>query len=191
MRRHVLPLLLIAAVVGLVIVACSVENRIIKKAKDLQEELCKEASDFNRMVAWGYWDEAAQMVVPDRRGEFLMQAEKVATHLKMEGYKIAMCQVSSFPYPRVRGEVTPTPTPVPTPTPTPTPRPPADQAPSPTPKPEMPKVWYGLVLVRYINVSVVPSNAVRSPLLRQYWVWKDDYWMVDPDLTDLTQLPPQ
>jgi hypothetical protein len=180
-------MILIAVTAAVALAAsCGMERRIIKKMQDLQEDLCVQADEFNRMIAWGYYDDASLMVVPERRADFLMQAEKVAARVKMESYKVTLCEVSSAPFPRVRGDVTPTPEPAPTPVATPRPAP-EETTPMATPKLEMPKAWYGRVIVRYINLVVVPSNAVRSPLLRQYWVARDDTWFVDPDLSELLQ----
>jgi len=193
MKRRLLLIvaLIVVACVSLA-ASCNVDRRMIKKAEDLQEELCKLADDFNRMIAWRYYDEAGLMVAPELRADFLMQAEHIYARVSMEGYKISLCQVSPNPFPRQRGEVMPGPRPPRRDEATPTPEPTPEET-SPTPKPEMPKKWYGLVLVRYINLSVAPSNAVRSPLIRQYWYWENDVWVVDPEIEQLLELnrPPQ
>lgn len=167
--------------------SCDIERRVLKKATELQEELCKQANDYNRLIAWRYYDEASQMVLPERRADFLMEAEMVANRVKMEGFKVALCQVTTAPPPRLRGEITPTPMPVPTPMPEPVPAG-EETPPEPTPELVMPDEWYGIALVRYVHLSVAPSNTVSSPLLRQYWVCRDDVWYVDPDLRQLLEI---
>jgi hypothetical protein len=129
------------------------------------------------------------LVVPEKRADFLMHTDQVYARANMEGYKVSLCQVSPQPFPRVRGAVQPAPRSTepetPTPVPTPTPRP---ENVSPTPKPTMPENWYGLVLVRYLSLTIAPSNKVSSPMLRQYWYLRGDVWYVDPDLDQLFEL---
>jgi len=197
MQRRIISLIVIVIGAWWALGAsCNIEQRIFKKQSDLTEELCKSADEFNRMIAWGYYDDASVMVLPEKKADFLMHAEVVYRNIKMEGYKVALCQVSPVPLLKIKGQIT-----MPEPTPEPTPAPPPqmeenEMIKKPEPKNKnlkMPKQWYGMVLVRFINLTVAPTNKVNSPLIRQYWECRDDQWMVDPDLGDLMTLgqPPE
>jgi hypothetical protein len=189
-------LVILALAVASLSSTCNVESRMQEKSQDLTEELMTAAIDFNRMITWRYFDEASAMVVPRSRADFLLAAEQIYNTVRMEGYKITLVQVSDQPFPRIRGEIAPPP---------PAKRPeveapqridetPADAKPKEKgpeqPKKKMPKVWYGLALVRFINLTVTPHNQVRSPMIRQYWFWReeDETWMVDPEIDQLLEL---
>lgn len=190
MNRRLLGLIIFVTVACMSLAAsCNIDRRIADKMEDIQEDLWKSAGEFNRLVAWRYYDEASAMVVADNRADFLMEVELLRSHVSMEGYKISLVQVSSTPFPRLRGEVIHQPKPIKPPEATPTPTPEPTPEPEATPKKEeklkMPQKFYAMVLVRYVNMSIRPSNRVSSPLLRQYWVWENDVWMVDPDIAQL------
>lgn len=183
----------------LLVAACSVDKRVRRKTETLSEDLMNTSLEFNRLIAWRYFDDASAMVLPAARADFLVSAESVYARVHMEGYKIALVQISPDPFPKIRGAVK-----VP-----PKPERPAVEIP-PTPEEikareakekaaaeeqkfkEMPKHWYGLVLVRYINLTVVPSNQVSSPLIRQYWYWDEnsETWLVDPEIDQLIDVRP-
>jgi len=192
MNRRLFSLLLLVTAACLWLGAsCGIERRIADKMDDIQDDLWKSAGEFNRLVSWGYYDEASAMVVSERRADFLMEVELLRSHVTMEGYKISLGQVSSAPFPRLRGEVVHQPKPLDppeamTPTPEPTPEPEDEEKPKEDLK--MPKKFYAMVLVRFINMSIKPSNRVYSPLLRQYWVWENDEWMVDPEIRQLMDI---
>jgi hypothetical protein len=187
--------LAIAAVATLVFVfcmasSCNMEERMTRKAGDLTDDLMESALDFNRMIAWRYFDDAALSVVPEHKADFLMATQTIYSRVHMEGYKVTFAQVSPVPIPRVRGEVQP---------------PPKDAVKPATPPSlalqdrktkgdseldnfeKVPKIWYGMVLVRYQNLNVAPSSRVSSPLIRQYWYWYEDpgVWLVDPEIDQL------
>ncbi|MDP8225631.1 MAG: hypothetical protein P9L99_19890 [Candidatus Lernaella stagnicola] len=173
--------------------SCHAENRILRKQENLQEELMKAALDFNRMVAWRYYDEAVQMVIPERQPEFMMAAEQVYARVHMESYKVTYAAVSAKSFPYMPGEVA---APEPggdrpeTPVSLQVPDKEKQKAADAVKRKHVPKVWYGLVLVRFVNLNVAPSSSVRSPLIRQYWYWYEDAdtWMVDPDIGQLLNL---
>lgn len=191
-RRHWVVALVVLLAVTLA--ACNVNRRMQRKSEDLSEDLMKAALDFNRMIAWRYFDEASSVVIPEQQANFMMTAEAIYARVHMEGFKVNLAQVSHEPFPRLHGEVPP---------PTkPKPEHKVDTPPSlaaqaekkkkggaEEPIKKMPKVWYGMVLVRFINVNVAPSSTVRSPLLRQYWYWYEDpgAWLVDPDIEQLLE----
>ncbi len=173
--------------------SCATDQRIKRKGEDLQEELMKEAVDFNRMIAWRYFDEASQKVIPERQADFLVAAETIYARVHMEGYKVTYTMVSPNPFPRQRGEVV---------------MPPPEKEKPDTPsslskqvdkdkkksdaekRKKIPKAWYGLVLVRYLNLNVAPSANVRSPLIRQHWYYYPEpgVWLVDPEIEQLIDL---
>jgi len=197
-RRKNLRLTALVLACLLIFAACNTERRVRKKGEELQEELTKAATDFNRMIAWRYYDDASTMVIPESKADFLMQAEAVNARVNMESYKVTLVQVSSLPFPRVRGEVKHEPKPKEDIPPSIAAQKTKAENPPETPpaktenenRLEMPKVWYGLVLVRYENLIIAPHHTVRSPLIRQYWYYTDevDTWLVDPEIEQLLGL---
>jgi hypothetical protein len=180
-----------------VVAACNLDERIRKRGEDLTEELTDAAVDFNRMITWRYFDDAVGSVIPDSRANFLMWSEQVYQRVHMEGYKVTLVQVATEPFPRVRGEVAPPPSSKKAEGEQPFSfdEPPKDAKPEKgavksQKNQKMPKTWYGLVLVRFVNLTVVPYNKVRSPLLRQYWYYRESekVWRVDPDIDQLLEL---
>jgi len=170
--------------------SCNMEERMTRKAEDLTDGLMEAALDFNRMIAWRYFDEAALAVVPEHKADFFMAAQTVYSRVHMEGYKVTFAQVNPLPIPRIRGEVQPPPKDAPKPI-----TPPSLALQDRKEKSEseldeykkVPKIWYGMVLVRYQNLNVAPSSRVSSPLIRQYWYWYEDpgVWLVDPEIDQL------
>ena len=187
--------------------ACGVsEQRVKKKTKELLEELQEHAHDYNRRIAWEDYDAASEAVLPEKRIQFLEQAQDIAARVKIENFSMPLCQVSLNPIPRDKdidlkpsesSTLKPTKEPVQT-------VPPVDKT---VDEPEdsrtkkkvkkekkkkkvydkMPKVFYGVALVRYINVTVLPSVSVRNRLIRQYWVYTGEVWYCDADLTELLE----
>lgn len=202
-KSKTLRLATLLLVILLTTAACTSERSIRKKGELLQEELIKASTDFNRMISWRYYDDASTMVVPESKADFLMQAEAVNQQVNMEGFRITLVQVSSLPFPRVRGEVKHEPKPKEDIPPSIAASIAAQEAKtekqpdtSPAAKAEkeksleMPKIWYGLVLVRYENLIIAPHHTVRSPLMRQYWYYTEEIgaWLVDPEIEQLLGL---
>jgi hypothetical protein len=196
-RAWIAVALFVAAAAG----GCSLDNRLREKSQDLTEDLLNQATDFNRMITWRYFDDAVPMVVPQSRQYFMSAVEKINEKVHMEGYKIVIVQVSDRPIPRVRGEaadITPPKKPqIEMPPPEEDENAPkkTELKPQTSTRKTMPKIWYGLVLVRFINLTVTPHRVVRSPLIRQYWYWNDqsETWMVDPEIEQLLEMgqPPE
>jgi hypothetical protein len=177
--------------------ACAIDQRIREKSQDLSGDLMEKAVDFNRMIAWQYFDAAAAVVVPQSRGNFLMTAESFNQRVHIESFTVVLTEVSEHPFTRLRGQVPeiqhekkPQIEPPPTEDEVAAAARKAQATPEPSKAKTMPKNWYGLVLVRYVNLSILPHTQVRSPLLRQYWYWNDtdETWMVDPEIEQLLDL---
>jgi len=175
------------------------DKRINKKQKELLEELKTYSASYNRMIIWGDFDGASAAVVPEKRVDFLEQSQHVASMVRIEDFTIPLCQVSTVPFPREEKdeekgeretEATPVPTPAPPPVETVGPESDQDKTPEPEVKPEkkkMPKIFYGMALVRYINMTVNPSVTVRNRLIRQYWIYLDGVWYCDADLEEMLE----
>ena len=179
------------------------EKQLMKKQRYLLEELQEHASAFNRMIVWGDYDGASIGVIPEKRIDFLEQSQEVAARIKIENFSIPLCQVGSVPFPRdleISPEVLNQPGSAP-----------VQQAPGseaglpadavvppvvePVPegqqakaeKKKMPKVFYGVALVRFINMTVSPSVSVHTRLIKQYWIYTDNTWFCDADLQQLLE----
>jgi hypothetical protein len=178
------------------------EKRLAKKQQDLLEEMQEHVNAYNRMIVWGDYDGASMAVVPEKRIEFLEQSQNVAARVNIENYTVPLCQVGIVPFPRdesIPGKEddaepkTPTTlTPpaeggVPAPKPQETPPPPEEGKKKKKEKKKMPKVFYGVALVRYINMTVAPSVTVRTKLIKQHWVYVDETWYCDADLQELME----
>jgi hypothetical protein len=196
-RRSVAVLFCLIAAFAMVSAGCeaTTQKRIAKKHTELSEELCDVASDFGRRLIWKDYDGAGLLMVPEKKVSFLEKAEYVASKLSIEDYKVALCQVSSIPFERADQDTDyasdPDVPPVMTPSgevqiAKPEEEPELAEG-EEKPKLKMPKVFYGVVLMRLINVSVMPSNRVQNKLIKLYWVWTNDVWMCDLDLEDLIE----
>lgn len=210
----VLAFLLLPILAGFLLTGCY-EKRLIKKQKEILEELQKYSAAYNRMIVWGDYDGASMAVVPEKRISFLEQAQQVAARVRIENFSIPLCQVGTEPFPQdkdltgLTGEVKskaaglkhPKQMPdepdraVPPPVETvPVPEKPtvagdpADtEKDKKAKKKKLPKVFYGVALVRYINMTVSPSATVRTRLVKQHWVYVDGTWMCDSDLGELLE----
>ena len=175
------------------------DKRWAKKSGELSESLNLAATDFNSTISWKNYDNAANGVLPETRVEFLEKAEQVGPILNIEDFKIATAVVSLTPFERDdeegdkdedREEATPEPTPEPKVT-----EGEAAAGDSATPEVEdpdkykMPKIFYGFVMVRYVNMNVLPSTSVHNKLIKQYWVYfeKEQVWYCDIDLEELVE----
>lgn len=169
-------------------------RRQISKEKDLTEELCEVATDFNKLIVWKGFDQASMMVKDEKRLWFLNEAEKVRDTVHIEDFKIALCQVlDKEPIRKIKPAQT-----VPgleeiMPTPTPAPKAPdgkdlqSKKMKKKSKKSKAPEVYYGLVLARFVNQSTMPSNKVVTRLVKEYWIYdaKQKVWFIDTDLNDL------
>ena len=54
-------------------------------------------------------------------------------------------------------------------------------------KPKAEEVYYGTVLVRYINRTILPSARVDTKLVKQYWVHVGEVWYIDFDWSELVK----
>ena len=183
--------------------ASAMKNRIEKKHKELSTELCEVATDFTRRLVWKDFDGAGMLVVPEKQVPFFEKADQVASKLSIEDFKLALCQVSMAPFARDEDLPEPGDDPIDEPIKPPaavvsqTPEgvetnPSAAKAPVPDKtiekqKLKMPKVFYGVALVRLINVTVAPSTTVQNKLMKQYWIWTNDHWMCDMDVEELLE----
>lgn len=185
-------------------------KRDTKLIQELSDELCQAAQDFNKLVVWRHYNPVSLMVLPNRRIDFLMEAEKYGGAVQIEHYNVVICQVDETP--PVREPELPS-------TDLPgekdleeTPEPDAEsdrsavsaeeavraveEAKVPSTetslketgierkkggKPSEKKVYYGTVLVRYINRTITPSNSVDTILVKQYWINVGDVWYCDFD----------
>ena len=198
--------LIIAAVLLTIFIAVSLgctetfyARRLADKQKDLLEEFQEHASAYNRMIVWGDYDGASAAVVSEKRIEFLETAQDASARIRIENFTIPLCKVGTVPFPR--DDTIPTAggagsighltaddaerdqTPV---TPTPIPAPDANEKViSSKEKYKIPKVFYGVALVRYINITVAPSVSVKTRLIKQHWVYIDGAWYCDADLAEL------
>jgi len=167
----------------------------IKKEKELNEELCEIADDFNKMIVWKAFDKGSLVVLPEKKLLFLNEAEKVRDKISIENYQIALCQILDNPPVRKQKPREPVPgmedimtTPSPTP-----PKEIAGRDMSPqaikkaAKKKNKPEVYYGLVLVRFNNQTTMPSVKVVTRLVKEYWIYnvKLKVWYIDSDLSDL------
>ena len=197
-RRSILLIVLVAFVAAAQF-GCY-DRRLAKKQKDVMADLQTYAESYNRMIVWGDYDGASQAVILEKRVDFLEQAQHVAEKVRIEDFAIPLCQVSPVPYPREKkekgkaGPESEKPPVVETPAEKETPAAelpkPEDQTKLEEQKPvkkKMPKVFYGVALVRYINMTVAPSVSVRNRLVKQYWVYVEDTWYCDADLEELLE----
>jgi len=173
-------------------------KRLAEKQSDILEELQEHAAAFNRMIVWGDFDGASVAVVPEKRIEFLEIAQDVMARIRIENFSIPLCKVGIEPFSRddkipKADSIIPTPPPL-TPPPDSSPREatprsdvPEEKAKEVSPKEryKIPKVFYGLALVRYINMTVAPSVSVSTKLIKQHWVYVDGVWYCDADLSEL------
>jgi hypothetical protein len=170
----------------------------VRKEKEMTEDLCDAAQDFNKMLVWKGYKEASNMVIPAKQLWFLNEAEKVQNTITIENFQVAMCQLLEQPpvRPQRKREVVPGMDELmkltnPTPTPTPEQRDltPKEEAAKKAKKAKKEKklFYYGLVLVRFVNQTTVPSTKVETRLVPQYWIYdvKEDRWSIDTDLADL------
>ena len=214
MKRRFLLAIVVATVIC-IFAGCNVEKRIQKKSDELNEELCEIAHEFNRLIVWKGFDTAAMVVIPEKRMDFIEKAERVSSRLQIENFRVALCQTGLQPFPREKSTPDiPGQTPVVPLLPgQDLPENPAISSKSAgthladgepikavpelddkeadkenkdkKEKMKMPKVFYGMTLVRFQNMTIYPSNSVRSPVVKQYWVNIDGNWYCDIDLEDL------
>jgi hypothetical protein len=197
MRLFLILLTLVALV--LAVGGCN-EKQLAKKQKELLEQLQKHAHAYNRMIVWVDFDGASAAVVPEKRIEFLEKSQEVAGRIRIEDFTMPLTQVSTRPFPRdesipgqkAKEEAAKKYAPLdPTARPEVTPVEPAPETPAQIEQPVkkvkfvMPKVFYGVVLVRYINMTVKPSVTVRTRLIKQHWVYFNESWHCDADLDEL------
>lgn len=178
-------------------------KRLAEKQSELLEELQTHANAYNRMIVWGDYDGASMAVVSEKRISFLETSQEMMARVRIENFSIPLCQVAVVPFPRddsipgedkkkdeekkkyepLPGGIEPEPTgeikdEAKTPDPPDTPEEKAKNK-------KLPKVFYGVALVRYINMTVSPSVSVRTRLIKQHWVYVDGAWFCDADLDEL------
>ncbi|MBZ0270623.1 hypothetical protein K8I61_01190 [bacterium] len=207
-RVFLAAMLAVVCVVALSGASSCKKKREDKKIRELSTSLCEAAVDFNKLVVWQNYSAASFMVVPSKRIDFLVDAERFGGAVKIENFAVVVCQTDATP--PVRGLELPGTEPPPeegappaaTPIEPERPLVPADEAvdsvknmkPPETdkslyeaginrPKQKDPsdkdKVYYGTVLVRYINRNILPSASVDTKLIKQYWVAVGDVWYCD------------
>ncbi len=188
-----------------------------KKIQDLSDELCETANDFNKLVIWHHYAPVSLMIVPNRRIDFLMETEKYGGSVQIENFAVVVCQVDENPPPPSDLDLPGTNLPEEGAAPTPTPAPgdaerdlmPKEEAvravqdakiPSTDKsladtgidrkkggKPSKNKVYYGTVLVRYINRNLVPSASVDTILVKQRWINVGEVWYCDFEWRDVVK----
>lgn len=204
-KRHSIIAIVMAILFLVTFVACGVsEQRVKKKTKDLLEELQEHSFAYNRMIVWQDLDGASAAVLPEKRIQFLEQAQEIASKVRIENFSIPLCQVSLEPIPRDKDiDLKPSEDSTLKPTKDEIKTAPSDErteeatedtkkkkkAKKKKPKiyEKMPTVFYGVALVRYFNVTVLPSVSVHNRLIRQYWVYTGEVWYCDADLTELLE----
>ncbi|MCZ7586593.1 MAG: hypothetical protein M5R36_26455 [Deltaproteobacteria bacterium] len=210
--RRILALLLVASLPFLLTGSSCKKRRDTKKIQELSTDLCEIAADFNKLIVWRHFQPASMMVVPSKRIDFLVDAERYGGGIQIEDYAVVVCQVAEDPPLR---EVDLPSTDVPEDGAAPTsdtapprrvmdkeealesvtkdPIPEGDKSlkdigydqPKQRRKPASDRVFYGTVLVRYMNRTILPSNSVDTKLIKQYWVAVDDVWYCDFDWSEL------
>ena len=206
----VVAVLLASALMG---TTCQ-QKKDIKLKQDLSESLCEAANTFNSLVIWRNFEAASLMVMPSRRIDFLVDAEKYAGAVQIENFSVVVCQTDDAPPARdLKLPDTGAPK---------KPGPPSDkkseedrksitkeeavdaiqQNPVPEtdksfsdigvkrPKQKAPKkerVYYGTALVRYINRTILPSATVDTRLIKQYWINVGDVWYCDFEWPELVK----
>ena len=209
-KRVACALLAALLIVSLMGSSCK-KKRKVKQEREYSDSLCEAAQDFNKLLIWRNISPASLMVVPPRRIDFLMDAEKYGGAVQIENFSILVGQASETP--PVRDLNLPS---------TDVPDKGEDETPAeegerrfmgkeevmesvekdPVPKtdkslyeagierpkakkPKKEKIYYGTVLVRYINRNILPSATVDTKLITQYWICVGDVWYCDFEWTEL------
>ncbi len=209
----------LALIILVIIAACALmgsschKKRETKKLQEYSDELHEIVTDFNKLIVWRGYTPASMAVVPSKRLDFLMDAEKYGGNLHIENYNVVLCQVTVDPPVRdlglpestdalsVHEDIVKTDN---TPDKAEATRDPKsdeagddvekDEAGDVTEKDEVaektkdvkqPKIYYGTALVRYINRSVLPSMSVDTKLIKQYWINVDGAWFCDFSWPDM------
>jgi hypothetical protein len=204
-RRFLLIPLAILTALSLTGSTCN-KNKEAEHFQEMSNDLCEAARDFNKLLVWRNYELSSLMIVPSRRIDFLIEAEKYAGTLQIEDYSVVVCQVDDAPPARdlklPDTDITKTPAPAAAKKeeegrkyiekeeaveavkkdPAPQPEKLATKAGIERPKQKKPKkedVFYGTVLVRYINRSILPSASVDTKLIKQYWISVGEVWYCD------------
>ncbi len=203
------------------------EKRERKMLQDMSDELHEVVTDFNKVVVWRDYEAAAMMIVPSKRLDFLMDAEKYGPHLLIETYSVVMCQVNKEPPVRDLGlpestddlalhedkpnlELWPRKSRLPTPEENldakdmdgsgdtkitevekagdeKTDNEKVEDVKEEKPDKKKAKIYYGTALIRYINRQVLPSMAVDTKLIKQYWINVEGAWYCDFSWQDIVK----
>lgn len=201
--RNMRLIMIVAAIAVILSFLCGCDDRRLKKKhREIGAELMEAASRFNKFIVWKNFDKAMEMVVPEKQMEFLEKTEHFGSMVHIEDFSVALCQTALEPFPREDDkdkaedggeEITP---------PEPEIEKPEKEKEKDTDRAEgegkdkekkdfnwgrLPKVYYGLALVRYINMTIMPSASVQTRLIKQHWVYVEKTWYCDFDIEEILE----
>lgn len=152
-----LLLILTLAVSCLLIVNCA-SKRITRKENKALEDLGVTAEKFNKYLEWQHYDAALPYVAAEYRSAFMAGTDMMAGTVQIEQVQFLFAEMAPFePDPNLD-------------------------------KGDNNKLRISLqgrqarVSVRYVNVSVLPSNKVFTYRDMQYWEYRGESWKLLPDL---------